>query len=61
MHWLTRTTSRKENLLTLSGEELIQKLNSTDLANLPHPKGPGKNWSVAEIVCASILQVIMGI
>jgi putative heme-binding domain-containing protein len=41
--------AEKENLLTLSGEELIQ-LNSTDLANLPHPKGPGKNWSVAEIV-----------
>jgi putative heme-binding domain-containing protein len=38
-----------QNLLALSGEELIQ-LNSTDLVNLPHPKGPGKNWTVDEIV-----------
>lgn len=41
--------AERENLLALSGEELIQ-LNSTDLADLPHPKGPGKNWSAEEIV-----------
>src|SRR5690606_34175959 len=38
-----------KDLLALSGEELIQ-LNGTDLVNLPHPKGPGKNWTVDEIV-----------
>jgi putative heme-binding domain-containing protein len=42
-------TAEHKELLALSGEELIQ-LNSTDLVNLPHPKGPGKNWTVDEIV-----------
>ncbi|GGW46369.1 c-type cytochrome [Arenibacter certesii] len=41
--------SEHENLLALSGEELIQ-VSGTDLASLPHPKGPGKNYSVDEIV-----------
>jgi len=37
-----------KNLIALSGEELI-KMNRTDLSSLPKPKGPGKNWTVAEI------------
>lgn len=41
--------SEHGNLRALSGEELIQ-VNSTDLATLPHPKGPGKNYSVDDIV-----------
>lgn len=42
-------TAEHKDLLALSGEELI-KLNSTDLVDLPHPKGPGKNWTVEEII-----------
>lgn len=39
----------KESLRTLSGEELI-KVGSTDLASLPQPQGPGKNYDIEEIV-----------
>lgn len=46
---LNMPASEHKGLLALSGEELIQ-LNGTDLVDLPHPKGPGKNWTVDEIV-----------
>lgn len=37
------------DLIALSGDELI-KMNRTDLSSLPKPKGPGRNWTVKEIV-----------
>ena len=39
----------KEKLKKLSGEELLL-VSKNDLANLPQPEGPGKNWSVDEVV-----------
>jgi len=63
MHWLHVHKPKRENLLTLSGEELIQ-LNSTEFGPiLPHQKDlVKKNWFWAGNCCAAtILQVIMGI
>lgn len=40
---------QREELKGLSGEELLS-VNKHDLANLPQPEGPGKNWSVNEVV-----------
>ncbi|MCK0155932.1 c-type cytochrome [Cellulophaga sp. F20128] len=39
----------QDELIALSGEELAQ-VNASDLSNLPKPKGPGKNWKVAEVL-----------
>lgn len=41
--------SEIENLKAISGEELIH-VKTTELADLPQPKGPGKNWSVDDII-----------
>ncbi|MDN5213470.1 c-type cytochrome [Fulvivirgaceae bacterium BMA12] len=39
----------KEKLKQLSGEELLL-IGKNDLASLPQPKGPGKNWDINEVV-----------
>jgi len=47
---LVNVPKEKQNeLIALSGEELAN-VNATDLSNLPKPKGPGKNWKVADVV-----------
>ena len=39
----------RASLKDLSGEELIY-VNDSDLANLPQPQGPGKNWELSQLM-----------